>query len=96
MQNYCDYESLQGINESYGLFYATAWNNVNFSVKGKVILNNVWGHVSDRDIYDGIFEITRSKLNSYDFVPSGALWKGGGYHGSVRSWKIKFVKRFGR
>ena len=43
---------LQGINASSEPSYATAWNNVNFSVKGNSILDNVWGYVSRHGIND--------------------------------------------
>ena len=86
---------LQGINASSEPSYATAWNNVNFSVKGNSILDNVWGYVSRHGINDSRNRITRWKLSSYDFVSIGTLREGGGYHGSVRGWKVKSAKRFG-
>ena len=86
---------LQSINASSKPSYATAWNNVNFTVKGKSILDNVWGYVSRHGINDIRNMITRWKLSSYDFVSIGTLWEGGGYLGSVRGWKVKSVERFG-
>ena len=46
MMIFCFHVSSYVVNPASSSIHATAWNNVNFSVKGKVILNNVWGQVS--------------------------------------------------